>query len=209
MTINITTHKECSFEIEDIVKTQSNYDLRIEYTAKAGEAIARRVDTDLLGLYSSLTSTDVGNYGTDMGDATIVAAMQSLDDALAPIENRYFVIKPSQKAAIMKLDKFVAAHYLGNYDQPSPVKKGPNNRYYWGDLYGTPTYFTTQVTTTAGTPTQTHNLLFHREAFALALQQMPRTQSSYWLKDIATLVVVDVIYGYSALRTTFGVEVRS
>lgn len=208
-TISINTWKETSFEIEDIVKVQSQYDLRSEYTSKAGYAVAKQVDTDLLGLYSSLTSTDVGTYGSDITDATIVAALQSLDEVDAPLEDRFFVIKPSQKAAIMKLDKFVKADYLGSYNLPTPVKRGPNNRYLWGDIYGIPTYYTNQVTTSAGTPTQTHNLMFHKEAFALALQQSPRTQASYWQKDLAWIVTVDVIYGLTALRTTFGVEVRS
>ena len=207
--ISIDQWKETSFEIEDIVKVQSQYDLRTEYTEKAGYAIAKAVDTDLLGLYSSLASTDVGTYGTDLTDATIVAAYQSLNEVNAPLEDRYFVIKPSQCAAIMKLDKFVKADYLGEYNLPTPVKKGPNNRYLWGDIYGVPTYFTTQVTTTAGTPTQEHNIMFQKEAFALALQQAPRTQASYWQKDLAWLVTVDIIYGFSVLRDTFGVEVRS
>lgn len=207
--ISVDQWYETSFEIEDIVKTQSQYDLRSEYTEKAGYAIAQQVDSDVLGLYSSLTSTDVGTYGVDIGDATIVAAMQTLDEVNAPIEDRCFVIKPSQKAAIMKLDKFVKADYLGQYDSPTPVKRGPNNRYLWGEIYGVPTYYTTQVTTTAGTPTQTHNLMFHKDAFALALQQSPRTQASYWQKDLAWLVTCDIIYGFSVLRTTFGVEVRS
>ena len=208
-TISIDKWKETSFEIEDIVKTQSQYDLRSEYTEKSGYAIAQVVDTDLLGLYSSLTSTDVGTYGTDITDATIVAAIQSLDEVNAPQSDRNLVIKPSQKAALMKLDKFVMATFLGEYQKPTPVRTGANSRYLWGDVYGIPTYYTNQVATTAGTPTQTHNLLFHKEAFALALQQAPRTQASYWQKDLAWIVTVDAIYGLTALRTDFGVEVRS
>ena len=207
--ISIDQWIETSFEIEDIVKAQSQYDLRTEYTEKAGFAIAEKIDTDLLGLYSSLTSTDVGTYGTDITDATIVAGHQALDEVDAPLRDRYFVIAPAQKAAIMKLDKFVKADYLGDYHMPTPVKLGPNNRYLWGDIYGVPTYYTNQVTTTSGTPTQVHNILFHKEAFALALQQAPRTQASYWQKDLAWIVTVDAIYGFSVLRTTFGVEVRS
>lgn len=208
-TISINQWQEVSFEIEDITKVQSQYDLRSEYTAKAGYAIAQKVDTDLLGLYASLTSTDVGTYGTDIDDAVIVRALQRLDEVDAPLEDRYFVIAPSQKAAIMKIDKFVKATYLGEFDKPTPVKRGPNNRYLWGEIYGIPTYYTNQVPVTSATPTQTHNVLFHKEAFALAMQQAPRTQASYWQKDLAWLVTVDVLYGYAALRTTFGVEVRS
>ena len=207
--INVDQWKETSFEIEDIVKVQSQYDLRSEYTSKAGYAIAQAVDTDLLALYASLTTTDVGTYGTDIDDPEIVAALQVLDEADAPLEDRFFVIAPSQKAAIMQLDKFVKADYLGQYDLPTPVKKGPNNRYLWGDIYGVPTYYTNQVPVTSGTPDEVHNIMFHREAFALALQLAPRTQASYWQKDLAWLVTCDTIYGVSVLRDDFGVEVRS
>jgi len=207
--LSINKWKETSFEIEDIVKVQSNYDLMANYTEKAGYAIAQVVDTDLLDLYTGFTNADVGTYGVDITDAVIVAAHQKLDEADAPVEDRAFVIAPSQKAAIMKIDKFVRADYLGRYDQPTPVVKGPNNRYLWGDIYGTPVYYTNQVPTTAGTTVQTHNQLFHKEALALALQQSPRTQANYWAEDLAWLVTVDVIYGLTNLRVDFGVEVRS
>jgi len=208
-TLDIDTHKECSFEIEDIAAIQASYELRSLYTKSAGYAIAKAVDTALLNLYSSLTSTDVGTYGVDITDATIVKAIQTLDEADAPENERYFVIAPSQKAAIMKLDKFVKADYLGQYQQPTPIKIGPNNRYLWGDIYGIPTYYTNQVITTAGTPTQVHNVLFHKEAFALAMQSGPRTQGNYIPKDLAFLVTIDVIFGVTALRTDHGIEVRS
>lgn len=208
-TLTIATHKECSFEIEDIAAIQSAYELRSLYTKSAGYAIAKVVDTALLALYSSLTSTDVGTYGVDITDAAVVKAIQTLNEADAPHTDRYFVIAPSQQAALMKLDKFVKADYLGQTQQPTPVKVGPNNSYLWGDIYGVPTYYTNQVPTTAGTPTQTHNVLFHKEAFALAMQSGPRTQGNYIPKDLAFLVTIDCIFGVTALRTDHGVEVRS
>jgi len=209
ITLNVDKWYESSFEVEDMVAVQSNYDLRSEYSEKAGYAIAKQVDTDVLGLYTGLTTTDVGTYGVDAGDATYVSALLAINVENVPMENRAFIIHPNQLAAIMKIDKFVKADYLGQYDMPTPVKKGPSSRYLWGDVYGTPVYWTTQVPTTAGTPTQYHNLLIHKDAFALALQQAPRLQAAYWLPSLAWKVVVDAIYGVVALRPTFGVEIRS
>ncbi len=208
-TISINQHYEASFLVEDIARIQSNYDLMAEYTSKAGYAIAQQVDTDLLGQYTSLTTTDVGTYGEDISDSVILQGIETLDLQDVPMEDRAFVIDPTQKTALLLLDKFVRADYLGNYQTPKPAATGPNSRYLWGDIYGIPTYYTNQVVTTAGTPTQLHNILFHKEAFALAMQQAPRTQSSYILEYVGNLVVVDVIYGFSTIRTTFGVEVRS
>jgi hypothetical protein len=209
VTLNIDKWYESSFEIEDMVTVQSNYDLRSEYSEKAGYAIAKQVDTDLLSLYTGFTTTDVGTYGTDLGDAAYVQALLAVNLNDVPLENRAFVIAPTQLAAIMKIDKFVKADFLGQYDQATPVKKGPNSRYLWGEIYGTPVYYTNNVQTSAGTPTQYHNILLHKEAWALALQQAPRLQAAYWLPDLAWKVVVDAIYGVVTLRGGFGVELRS
>ena len=207
--VTIDTWKECSFEIEDIVKTQSKYDLRSLYTQKAGYALAKAIDTSLASLYSSLTTTDVGDYGVDIDDATVLAAIQTLHENDADEEDRCFVIKPSQMIAIMKLDKFVKADSRGDMGNFSPVVAGVKKPGYWGDIYGDPVYYTNQVQTTAGTPTQTHNLYFHKEAFALALQLAPRVQGQNWLKDLAFLVVMDTLYGVNVIRADHGVELRS
>lgn len=209
VTLTIDKWYESSFEIEDMVTVQSNYDLRAEYSEKAGYAIAKQVDSDVLALYTGFTTTDVGSYGTDINDATIVASLLAINTNDVPLENRAFIISVPQLAAIMKIDKFVRADYLGQYDQATPVKKGPNSRYLWGEIYGTPVYYTNNIPTSAGTPTQYHNILIHKEAMALAMQQAPRLQAAYWLPSLAWKVVVDAIYGVITLRGGFGVELRS
>ena len=125
------------------------------------------------------------------------------------MENGCLIMSVPQIAAIMKIDKFVKADFLGQYDQATPVKKGPNSRYLWGQIYGVPVYYSTNVPTTAGTPTQYHNVLIHKDAWALALQQAPRLQAQYWLPSLAWKVVVDAIYGVVTLRGGFGNELRS
>ena len=208
-TISINKHKETSFLVEDIVKVQSNYDLMSEYTSKAGFAIAEQVDTDLLALYTGFTNTDVGTYGTDVTNPVILSAIEALDLANAPLEGRNFIFHPKQKTAIAQIDTFVRADYLGNYQSAKPAAVGPQSRQLWGEIWGIPAYYTNQVPTTAGTPTQYHNILFHKEALALAMQQKPRVQSEYILEYLGTLVVCDTIYGVKNLRGTFGIEVRS
>lgn len=207
--ISINKHKESSFLIEDLLKVQANYELMSEYTSKAGESIARQIDTDLLNEYSNFTNTDVGTYGSDITDAVIVAGLEALDLANAPSEDRAFVIYPTQKSALLRSEKFVKSDWLGQYQNPTVVKTGPPSRFMWGDIYGVPTYYTKQVPVTAGTPQQIHNVLFHKEALALALQLAPRTQSAYIIEYLSNLTVVDTIYGVKTIRTDFGIEVRS
>src|SRR3990167_1950105 len=70
VTLNIGTHNECSFLIEDMLKVQSAFNLMEYYTKKTGYAIASTRDTDLLNLIASFSQV-LGSAGTDLGDADI------------------------------------------------------------------------------------------------------------------------------------------
>jgi hypothetical protein len=207
--ITINKHKYIAFAIEDKVAKQSKYDLTAEYTERAGYSIAKSVDTDLLALYSGLTTVDVGSYESDMTDAFILAAMQTLDLNDVPMEDRQLLIHAGQMANLLAIDKFVKADYLGQYDQATRVQNGAKSRSMFGQIYGFPVYYSTNVPVTTGTTNYAHNILFHKDAFALAMQMSPRVQMEYDLDLLADKVVTDILYGVATLRSTFGVEIRS
>lgn len=206
--ISINQHYETSFYVEDILKVQSKYDLMSEYTNKAGYAIAKQIDSSIAGLYSGL-SQYVGDGSTDVTDANIVAGIELIDNADAPEMDRFFIIKPSAKAALMLIDKFVLRTGPGWSVSDSPILHGAKENGFWGDIYGFKVFVTTNLVTSAGTPTVVHNLMFQKEAFALAMQESPRTQTQYKQEYLANLVTVDTIYGFAELRDTFGVDFRS
>lgn len=207
-TITVNQHYETSFMIEDISKVQSAYNLMSEYTGKAGYAIGKQVDSSLAGLYSGL-SQYVGDGSTDVTDTNIVRAIQYLDDADAPESDRVFVIKPSAKADLMLIDKFVLRTGPGWSPSDSPILNGAKENGFWGDIYGVKVFVSTNLVTQVATPTVVHNLLFQKEAFGLAMQQAPRTQSQYKQEYLANLVTVDVLYGFAELRDTFAVDFRA
>lgn len=207
-TITINLHKEASFYVDDVAKVQSRYDLMGEYTKKAGYAIAKAVDTSIAQLYSGL-SQFVGDGSTNITDANIVAAIQKLDEADAPATDRYLVINPAAKSALLLIDKFVLRTGPGWSVDNSPIINGVKANGFWGDIYGVQVYVSTNIVTEAGTPTIVHNMLFQKEAFGLAMQQKPRTQSQYKLEYLSNLVVVDVLYGLSELRDDFAVDFRA
>ena len=207
-TITVNQHYETSFMIEDISKVQSAYNIMSEYTNKAGFSIAKQVDGALAALYSGL-SQSVGNGSTNVTDANIITAIQYLDDADAPESDRFFVIKPSAKADLMGIDKFVLRTGPGWSTSDSPILHGAKENGFWGDLYGVKIFVSTNLVTEAASPTVVHNLLFQKEAFGLAMQQSPRTQSQYKQEYLANLVTVDVLYGVAELRDTFAVDFRA
>jgi hypothetical protein len=213
----INKHKYAAFKLEDIVKVQSRVDLRAKYTEKVGFALAKAIDTDLLGLYSALGQS-VGTAATNITDPVILRAIQYLDDADAPAGQRSLVLTPSQMHALLAIDKFVRADAVGYLAAMSPITTGklqggdfsPNAvKGYFGQIYGVSVYVSTNVTTTGTSPISTHNLLFHRDAFLLAKQQDIRTQADYNIRSLATEVVADVLYGVLEFRDEFAVRVLS
>lgn len=206
--ILIDKHYETSFYVEDILKVQSKYDLMSEYTSKAGYAIAKQVDTLLAGLYAGL-SQSVGDGSTKITDANIIAGIEKLDLAEAPETDRFFDIKANGKADLMAIDKFVLRTGPGWSVDNSPILHGAKENGFWGDIYGLKVFVSNNLVTAAGTPTVIHNLMFQKEAFGLAMQQNPRTQTQYKQEYLANLVTVDTIFGLAEMRDTFAVDYRS
>ena len=211
----IDKHYYAAFKLEDIVKVQSNQDLQARYTGKVGYALAKRIDTDLLGLYSGLSQT-VGSAGVAITDANLLTAIQYLDDADAPAGERFLVVKPAQMKALLGIDKFVRADAVGYLAGMSPIVTGhlQNGGFdptqvkgYFGQIYGISVYISTNVATTGSSPVSTYNLLFHKDAFVLVMQQDIRFQADYNIRSLANEVVSDTIYGVAEFRDTFAVKV--
>jgi hypothetical protein len=217
-TMNINRHFESSYLVEDRLKAQSQYNLMQEYSGKAGYAIGSRIDSDIAGLYSGL-SQSVGNATTQLTDANLTRAIQYLDDANAPQTNRYFVIKPAVLAQIRRLSKFAEWNGLGISPNPasgagglssgsSVVRQiGPNG--FVGTVYNIDVYMSTNLTEESGTSDTVHNLLFHKEAFALGMQMKPRTQNQYKQEYLGMLVTTDSLWGFAEYRDAFGVDFRT
>ena len=214
--ITINKHKYAAFKVEDVIKVQSRVDLMKKYSNKAGYPLAKAIDSDLLALYSGL-SQSVGSAGSTTNlQSNIITAVQYLDDADAPAGDRFAVIKPSTEAAMLNIDGFVLASEVGYDAASSPVVTGMMKdgefdpkavKGLFGRFYGVLFYISTNVPTTGTSPVSTHNVLFHREAFALARQRDIRIQNDYNIRSLAEEVVADVMYGVAEFRDTFGVRI--
>ncbi len=205
VSIPLANHKEVSFLIEDIVAVQAKSSLREIYTKKAGHAIARAIDTHLLGLHA-LAARQVSAIGDDeeVGQA-LVAAMRFLDSADAPVEDRFLVVGPDLKARLLALPGFTSRDYLAPGDPNAPMATG-----LVGDILGCRVHLSNNIASSTQSGIETfHSLMFQRHAIALAIQLGPRVQASYVPEYLGTLVTVDVIYGYAMLNDDLIVDVWS
>lgn len=187
--ISINKHYHIGFIIEDILSAQSAYNLSEEYKNKVAYGLAKQVDTDVLGLYSSVTQT-VGTSGTPPGDNDILRAIQYLDDADAPDTDRSFIMKPSLKATLLAIDKYVDKDFVDDM----PVKTG-----LFGQRYGLMFYVSTNVPTDGSS--NPINVVMHKEAYACAMQKNLTVKSDYVIDYLGTAVVGQVLYGVNNYRT--------
>lgn len=206
----IDTHKEVSHLFEDILMMQSRYDLRAEYNKKDGYALAKALDTAiytviLAGL--SATYKVIGSDGitqwnaagagnaADITDIGLRRAIQTLDDNLAPDDGRCLIIPPSQKNALLGIDKFTLFQNIG---RTSELQKGM-----FGEIYGIPVKVSTNCPTVLSGDGVTVNrvaFLAHKDCVAVAVQQDVRVQAQYKQEYLATLVTSDMVYGIKGLR---------
>ena len=211
--ISINKHFEYSRLIEDIVETQALASLRGFYTQDAGYALARQIDTDLMQLARSVNGGSgtnvyanafsgadgvtayVAGANTGLGAITDVAlrrAIQRLDDADVPMEDRFLVVPPSSMNSLRGTSRFTEQAFIGS---GNVIKTGQ-----MGDLYGTPVYVTTNADTTSGTTAARTVLLAHKDFAVLAMQKEVRSQTQYKQEYLGNLFTADVLYGLGELR---------
>lgn len=201
--ILINKHKYSAFKLEDITRIQANQNLRELYSAEIGNALAQRTDQDLLLEYANAGHLR-GTPGTSISDATILLAQQDLDDDNVPDDGlRSLVIKPSQKRAMLLIEKFVRMDWTGRALGQNPIVTGK-----FGTIYNFDVYVTTNVFS-HGSPTAEHNLFFHKSALTLCTQMDIRIQADYNIRSLAWEVVADVLYGVKTLRADHMVDIQT
>lgn len=219
--VSINQHFEYSRFIEDIVEAQALNSLRQFYTADAGYALARQVDSSLVQLGRAFNGATVGtnDYATSntatkafigsdgitaynstvsnaaaLTDASIRRTIQRLDDNDTPMDGRFFVIPPSSRATLMGLARYTEQAFIGN---GNAIRTGEI-----GQLYGIPVFTSSNADTGAGNSGADRICLMgHKDSMVLVEQVSIRSQTQYKQDFLATLFTSDTLYGVKAMRT--------
>ncbi len=184
-------------KVLDIVLAQSKYEFRRLYTEKMAYALGVQLEDALL-LQATSISANAGTYNTPLTDVAIRRAFQYLDDARVPFNDRHFIMKPATKNTLMGIDKLIRYDATGTL---SPVKNGEVP----SQIYGASSHVSPETYITGN---NTSNLLFHKDAFALAMQKEPKMEMFArvgFLDDFGG----SQLYGYTIIRNDHAVEVRS
>lgn len=211
LNITINRHFEYSRLIEDLAEVQALPSLRAFYTEDAGYALARAIDTDLADLADNLSQKYFMDSGAGLAawanNTTAVApadvfsdqgfreAIEILDNADVPMDNRFLVVPPSVKKDILGIDRFNSSDFVDG----RPVENG-----LIGEIYGVKIYITTnlkEIDSDGGSSNRiVGGFLAHKDAFALVEQMGVRMQTQYKQEYLADLMTADTLYGVAELR---------
>ena len=199
-TITINNHYESSFLLEDMAEAQSAYDAASEYTAKTGYALAEKMDLSVVDEITDNATYAAGAYGTALNDTTILVANRYLDEAKVPTTDRTLAVTPQGKQEMLAIDKFVRYDALGT---GTAIINGKI-----GTIYNDEVVMSQNLRITAATPTQNNNLLFHKEACAIAIQKDIKFESQRKTEYLGTLYVASSLWGVEMLRHDAAVVVK-
>ncbi len=197
--------------ISDFQRAQvsASYNMKSIYAEAMADKLARKLDTDLLALGSSLNPA-VGDSATDVKVSTIEEVMSIVDSYSLPHEDLMFFFHPTVYWNELRGDPRLTDS--SNYGiVTTPYGQIPT-------LFGIPLYLTTQIPAgTDNTEGGHRNLLVHKNAFVWALGNIPGTSSQGvrvqefpgYSGTLATKVVADIMYGVKLLSSTYGVRIIS
>lgn len=135
-------------------------------------------------------------------DAGFRALIKKMDDADVPMTDRYFVIPPALRSAIMGVDRYVSSDFSDSRGVQSGLI---------GSVYGIQIYVSSNcpliedsVSNTAGTVDVRGAFFFHKDALVLGEQMSIRSQTQYKQEYLSTLYTADTLYGVQAHRPEAG-----
>jgi hypothetical protein len=216
----LNNHIEATFAVTDIAKALSSVDALRLYMQPAINALAERIETDLLAAYPLLTvNTAVGTGNTALTEAVIDDAETTLFKAKVPqAEPKLLVVSADAYSDVRQLSRF-------SEEQTS----GQGQAILTGQIGRIKDFATFRSQYVAKPSTTTYNLAFTRNAFALAMRRLPappagtgviaeyaelggfgmRVLMSYNPTSLDTQITVDSLYGVGLLRNNHGVQVLS
>ena len=220
-TITVNTHNYVAFVLgdKDIKQIMSMYDANAVYTKKAAGTLRIALEDALFALWSSL-DTAVGDTATVLSDAEIrvgIETLEALDFDVLDGEAAFFFHPYTYWVQLGAVSKYYDQGSRGPLTTPGMVATGGLGEGmptigFKGTLYGIPVYTSSRVVT--GLQTY-RNMLARREAIGYAVQTLNnpnapsysmegsrvRAQTSYELRNLGFLTVVDIIFGVAVLRS--------
>jgi len=148
--------------------------------------------------------TDDTVVATDiLTDAFIRNMIQKMDDNDVPMSDRFLIIPPSARNALMGIDRYVSS----DFGAGQTVVNGKLGNVYGMDVYvssNCPVLETTDQNAATGNLPVRGAMMAHKDTIVLAEQKGIRSQVQYKQEFLGTLLTSDRIYGTKVARPESG-----
>lgn len=190
-------------QITDLSRLSSSTNVVADIGRLFGEAIARKIDTDLTALFSSFSTNTVGNASTVISAASIFQAVAKLKQAGVPTNDIAVVLSPAVAYDLK-------ANLTNTYANPNAgvVQNEAMAMGFLGTLAGASVYETSNLANT-GTAGDYVGGVFHRDALGLAIMRdiNIETQRNALLRGDD--IIATAMYGVGVLYEGYGVAVTA
>lgn len=190
-------------QVTDLSRIASASNVIADVGRLFGEAIARKIDTDLTALFSSFSTNTVGNASTTITPASVFQAVAKLKSQGVPSSDLALVLHPA-------IAYDLKAALTNTYANPNAgvIQNQAMEMGFLGMLAGVPVYETSNLANN-GTTGDYVGGLFHRDALGLALLRdiNIETQRNALLRGDD--IVATAMYGVGVLYEAYGVAVTA
>ena len=133
-------------------------------------AIAERIETDILSLYSQFTSNAaIGTAGMPLTEAAIDSAETSLFQAKVPSSaGKYLVVDPTTYSVVRQIPRFSEYYSAGDAGLRALIEGAV------GKIKDFFVFRSQLVQHTGSGPVATHNVAFSRDAIGLVVRRLPQ-----------------------------------
>ena len=171
VSVTLDKHYYVRYLFEDAEQAKSVRDLRVEYINPAAIALARQIESDLVGLWASL-STNVVSCGTSIEVADVASAWRKLVTAKAPMDGRWSaIVHPEAAEDLLNADSklFMDAGKTGDAGRAMrEAELGRKLGFTFLVSQNVP-----KVTSGVSPSPEIRNCFFHPNAFALVTRPLP------------------------------------
>jgi len=167
-----------------------------------GEAIATKMDQDLIAKFSGFTTNTVGNTSTVVTPALLMQAITKLKNNAVPSDGLVMVLHPSiaydLKASLTTTGN--TAFAAGAF---GPTANEAMQMGYVGQLFGVPVFETSNFSNTGAAGDYVGGV-FHRDALGLGIMRDIQIETQRRASYLGTDIVASAMYGTGVVYEGYG-----
>ena len=186
--------------LTDLARTAASSDVVADLGKLFGEAVARKMDTDLLALFSGSFTNAVGNASTTISAASIFQAVAKLKSQGVPTDGLACVLHPA-------IAYDLKANLTNTFANPASgdVQNEAMRMGYVGMLAGVPIYESSNIANT-GTTGDYYGGLFHRDAFGVGMIGDIAIETQRRASYLGDDIICSASYGVGVLYELYNVQ---